>query len=52
MIQQTTRVVFAAVLTLCVAMVGLAAAADVTFVLNSGERQSGTLAAGTKFVEN
>jgi hypothetical protein len=43
MIQQVTRVVFAAFLTSCVAMVGLAAAADVTFVLNSGERQSGTL---------
>ena len=43
MIQQITRVTFATVLTLCVAMVSLAAAAEVTFVLNSGERQSGTL---------
>lgn len=37
------RIVAATVVTLCLAMAGMAAAADVTFVLTNGERHSGTL---------
>src|SRR3954471_17980269 len=37
------RIAMATICVLCFVMVGLAAAADVTFVLNSGERQSGQL---------
>jgi hypothetical protein len=37
------RILAATVVTLCVAMGSVAAAAEVTFVLNSGERHSGTL---------
>lgn len=37
------RIVAATVVTLCLGMAGVAAAADVTFVLTNGERHSGTL---------
>ena len=37
------RMVTAAVVTLCLSMASVAAAANVTFVLNTGERQSGQL---------
>lgn len=37
------RIVAATVVMLCLAMAGVAAAADVTFVLTNGERHSGTL---------